>query len=258
MSKAEDRRQDIADYVMRQGQVRIEDLVSHFGVSRMTIHRHVDQLAQQGIIRKLHGMVTVLPSGVYESTFRYRQGIGRAEKEALARAALAHVEAGQVVMLDDSSTAGSTAPLLAEVKPLTVITNSVHAGTVLMEAGDVDFICLGGQYHPTYNAYIGLLCENAIAGLRANLLICSASAVSSGTAYIQDQHVVRVKQAMMRACAKRILLLEAAKFDKIALHALADLSAFDAVLVTDGLPAAIADQLQEAGVRLQIVKTVKA
>ncbi|CAM5774226.1 DeoR family transcriptional regulator [Labrys miyagiensis] len=258
MSKAEDRRQDIADYVMRYGQIRIEDLVNHFGVSRMTIHRHVDQLAQQGIVRKLHGMVTVLPSGVYESTFRYRQSIGRAEKEALAHAVLPHVEAGQVVMLDDSSTAGAVAPLLAEVKPLTVITNSLHAGTALAEAGDVDYICLGGQYHSTYNAFIGLLCENAIARLRANLLICSASAVCDGTAYIQDQHVVRVKQAMMRACTKRILLLEHAKFGKIALHALDDLTAFDAVLVTDGLDAAVANQLREAGVRLQIVKTVAA
>ena len=258
MSKAEDRRQDIADYVMRHGQIRIEELVSHFGVSRMTIHRHVEQLAQQGVIRKLHGMVTVLPSGVYESTFRYRQSIGRAEKEALARAAMAHVEAGQVVMLDDSSTAGAAAPFLAEVKPLTVITNSIHAGNVLTEAEDIDFICLGGQYHPTYNAYIGLLCENAIARLNANLLICSASAVSGGIAYIQDQHVVRVKQAMMRACRKRILLLEASKFDKIALHALDELTAFDAVLVSDGLDAAVARQLQETGVRLQIVKTVTA
>ena len=43
---------------------------------------------------------------------------------------------------------------------------------------DIDFICLGGQYHRTYNAYIGIVCENAISRLRANLLICSASAIS--------------------------------------------------------------------------------
>ena len=255
MSKADERRQEIADYVIKLGQVRTEDLVRHFGVSRMTIHRQIDQLAQQGVLHKLHGTVTVRPSSIYESTFRYRQTIGQAEKEALARAAMAFVEAGQVVMLDDSSTACAVVPLLLEVKPLTVITNSMYAAALMTGAEDVDFICLGGQYHHTYNAYIGIVCENAISKLRANLLICSASAVAGRTAYIQDQQVVRVKQAMMAACSKRILLLDHLKFDKIALHALDDLAAFDAVLVTDGLDEAISHQLLQAGVRLHIVRT---
>jgi DeoR/GlpR family transcriptional regulator of sugar metabolism len=253
VSKADDRRQEIADHLKRQGQVRIEDLARLFGVSRMTIHRHVDELVEQGVAQKLHGLVALRPSSVYESSFRYRQSIGRREKDALAKAAMAYVEAGQVVMLDDSSTAGAVAPLLPALRPLTVITNSVHAGLVMTQAGDADFICLGGHFNPTYNAYIGLVCEKAIAGLRADLLICSASAVSGGLAYIQDQHVVRVKQAMMRACVRRILLLEAAKFDRVALHAFEDLTAFDAVLVSGCLDAAVAERLRLAGVRLHLI-----
>ena len=64
------------------------------------------------MLRKLHGAVTVQPSGIYESTFRYRMTVGRAEKDALARAALDYVEAGQVIMLDNSTTASAVAPLL--------------------------------------------------------------------------------------------------------------------------------------------------
>ncbi|RVA10407.1 DeoR/GlpR transcriptional regulator, partial [Mesorhizobium sp. M7A.F.Ca.US.002.01.1.1] len=115
MIKADERREEIADYVIKLGQVRIDDLVEHFGVSRMTVHRHIDRLAQQGVLRKLHGAVTVQPSGLYESAFRYRVTVNRAEKDALARAALDYVEAGQVVMLDDSSTANAVAALLLDV-----------------------------------------------------------------------------------------------------------------------------------------------
>jgi DeoR/GlpR family transcriptional regulator of sugar metabolism len=62
-------------------------------------------------------------------------------------------------------------------------------------AGDIDLICLGGHYHATYDAHIGIICEKAFAHLRAGLLICSASATAGTTAFIQDQQVVRVKHA---------------------------------------------------------------
>lgn len=254
MIKGDERREEIADYVIEHGHVRIDDLVDHFGVSRMTIHRHIDRLAQHGVLRKLHGAVTVQPSALYESAFRYRVTVSRAEKDALARAALDHVEPGDVVMLDDSTTASAVAPLLADIDPLTVITNSVATASVLTGADDIDFICLGGKYHRTYNAYIGLVCETALAQLRANVLICSASAVTGTTAFIQDPNVVRVKRAMVAASAKRILLLDHSKFGRTALHVFDDLTRFDAVLVTDGIEKATAKALEQAGVKLGIVK----
>lgn len=254
MIKADERREEIASYVIKMGQVRIDDLVEQFGVSRMTIHRHIDQLAQLGILRKLHGAVSVRPSGIYESTFRYRMSIGRPQKEALARAAVQFVEAGQVVMLDDSTTANAAAAPLLDISPLTVITNSLATAELASRAEGIDFICLGGQYHSTYNAYIGVICEHAISRLRADVLICSASAVKGATAFIQDQQVVRVKQAMMNSCSKRLLLLDQIKFNKVALHVFADLTEFDAVFVSDGIGEPAITQLQEAGVRLHVVK----
>jgi DeoR/GlpR family transcriptional regulator of sugar metabolism len=253
MIKADERREEIAEYIMRLGQVRIDDLVESFGVSRMTIHRHIDQLARQGVIRKLRGAVTVQPSGLYESAFRYRVTVDKEEKETLARAAIGYVEPGQAVMLDDSSTASALAPLLVDVKPLTVLTNSAASAAHLTNVDEIDFICLGGQYHRTYNAYIGIVCENAIASLRANVLFCSASAVEGTTAFIQDPQVIRVKQAMMAASLQKILLLDHTKFEKVALHVLSDLKAFDAVLVTDWLAQDRIRQIEQSGVKLRVV-----
>ena len=254
-SAKENRREEIAAYVLQQGEARIDDLVQRFGVSRMTIHRHIDQLAAAGLLRKLHGAVSALPSGVYESLFRYRQTVATAEKSSLARAALRYIEPGQVVMIDDSSTTHALAPLLSEMAPLTVITNSLASIQSLTGADDITLIGLGGQYHPTYNAFIGHLCETALPSLRANVLICSASAAQNGVAYIQDAQVTRVKQAMMAAANIRILLLNHEKFGRSALHALAPLSAFDAVLTGIALPEAQAEALKAAGVRLHLIET---
>jgi DeoR/GlpR family transcriptional regulator of sugar metabolism len=250
---ADHRRQEIADYVIKRGEARIDELVSAFGVSRMTIHRHVDELARQGVLRKLHGAVSAQPSGVYESLFRFRQTSAAPAKRALARAAIAEIEPGQVVMLDDSTTANALGPLLTQVAPLTVVTNSLSLAQQLVDAEELKLILLGGEYHPTYNAFIGHICESALARLRVNTLICSASAIDSTAALIQDPQVVRVKQAMTAAATRRILLVDASKFGKVALHLFADLTAFDLVLVDDGLPEETARWLRAAGVNLRTV-----
>jgi DeoR/GlpR family transcriptional regulator of sugar metabolism len=57
---------------------------------------------------------------------------------------------------------------------------------------------------------------------------------------------------MMEAAQKRVLLLDHHKFDRVALHALAELSAFDAVIVSKGLDPERQDALRNANVRLQI------
>jgi DeoR/GlpR family transcriptional regulator of sugar metabolism len=253
--KMESRLEEIASYVAEKGEVRIDELVNHFGVSRMTIHRNIDRLAEQGVLRKLHGAVSAQPSGIYESLFRYREKVATAQKQALAAAALAEIRSGEVVLLDDSTTASALAPLLADLAPLTVITNSIPSSLALRDHEGIELLSTGGDYHRTYNAYIGHLCLNALRSLRVDLLVCSASAVTGTSAFIQDQQVVAVKQAMMACAHRRILLVDHTKFGKTALHLLDDLTTFDAVYVDDSLPPKTVDELKAAGVKLQLVKT---
>ena len=254
--KAADRRVAIADHIQLVGHARLEELADRFGISRMTVHRHIEALTKQGVVRKLRGAVTVQPSALYESAFRFRRTVALTEKRALARAALGFVEQGQAIMLDNSSTAAMLADRLGQVSPLTVVTNSVAAAEKLQALDEIDLISLGGAYNRVYNAYVGLVCEQAIAKLRVNTLFLSASAVFGARAYIQDQQIVQIKQAMMAAAQKRVLLLDHHKFDRIALHTLGDLGEFEAVLVTSGLAPEKVRALREAGVPIQVVDVV--
>ena len=159
--------------------------------------------------------------------------------------------------MTSSSTITALATLLGAVTPITVATNSVGAAERLAQIEDVDLISLGGNYSRVYNAYIGLICEQAIAKLRVNALFLSASAIQGAAAFIQDQQIVRVKQAMMAVAQKRILLIDHFKFDRTALHLLAALSDFDIVLATDGLDADRREALLRSGINLRIVPVAK-
>ncbi|MEM1399793.1 MAG: DeoR/GlpR family DNA-binding transcription regulator, partial [Pseudomonadota bacterium] len=160
--KAEQRQKAIASYVLERGDARVDELVDTFGVSRMTIHRHIEELSRQGVVRKLHGSVSAQPSGVYESLFSFRQARATEVKKALAARALEEIEPGEIIMLDDSTTTSELGPLLAEKAPLKVVTNSLGLTSMLVSVDEVSVLSLGGDYHPTYQAFIGHLCENAV------------------------------------------------------------------------------------------------
>lgn len=154
--------------------------------------------------------------------------------------------------MDDSTTTLALAGLLEQVSPLTVITNSLAIIQELSPMKDVRLISLGGEYVMSYGAFTGMICEQAITSLRANLLLMSTSAVSDNVAFHQEQDIVKVKQAMMKSAAQRILLIDHSKLHKIALHHLAPLDHFDLVIVDAGVDEDSLAQLREARIKVEV------
>ena len=153
-----------------------------------------------------------------------------------------------------STTVGRLTSFLAARKPLTVITNSMDVVERLKQAHGIETICLGGRYIPRFDAFFGYICEHAISSLRANTLFMSASTVFAGTAYHQQEDVVKTKRALMGIADKRVLLVDSSKFGVTALIRLADLSEFDVVLTDSGIAPSEAEMLRQNGVKLQIVQ----
>lgn len=241
----------ISEEVLAAGTIRIDTLADRFGISQMTVHRDLDVLERRGLVRKTRGVATALPSSLFEANDRFRRGQNLDAKRRLARAALAYLEAGQSLILDDSTTSAHMVPLLSLITPVTVITNYVEIMNKLIEESDVTHIGLGGTYHPQSHSYMGGTTLDALRGLRADTLIMSASAVSGTDCYHQSDESVATKRAMFDACDKRILLLDSTKFENRALHRLLPLQSFDVVIVDDATSEEITSDLTLKGVNVE-------
>jgi DeoR/GlpR family transcriptional regulator of sugar metabolism len=242
------RQQSIAAYVLSHGEVSAADLATKFQVSLMTIHRDLDELEQQGIVRKFRGGVTAQPSAVFESNVTYRMKSMRAEKDAVAARAAALVEPGMAVMLDDSTTSLALVPRIKEITPLTVVTNFLEALNLLAGVRGIHLMALGGDYDALHNSFLGVSCVEAIQALQVDICFASTSAVSGGYAFHQEQHIVSVKRAMLAAAAKNVLLVDHSKLGRVALHRLTALSTFDLVIVDSGASAEALRDLDEHNV----------
>lgn len=251
---ATERRRQIFDYVLRAGSAQTDELAARFAVSRMTVHRDLNMLAEQGGVRRVHGGVTVRSSNLIESTFLYRSRLAEREKEAVARAAAEMIEPGQAIIVDDSTTAGRLTAFIPGRKPLTVITNSLTVIENLKDAHGIEIICLGGHYNPRFNAFFGYVCEQAVSSLRANILFMSTSTVLGDCAYHQQEEVVKMKRALMAEADQRVLLVDSTKFGITALIRLANLTEFDRVITDSGISPSEAEMLRQKGVKLQIAQ----
>lgn len=250
-----ERRQKIVEAVVKAGTLRIEDLADQFDTSLMTVHRDLDDLSRRGLLRKDRGIATVMPTSLSESIDSYRVGQHSQEKKLIAREAVDILEPGETVLLDDSTTVLQMVPYLHLKAPLTVITNSITQMNAIREIDDVKLIGLGGRYHSWCNAFLGNMTVNELAGLRADTLVVSISAIIDGVAFHQSPEMVETKLAMFEAASKRVLLADHSKFEQRALHRYAALADFDLVITDSKTDASVIKDLRAAGVTVRIAKS---
>ena len=159
--KRDGRRQAIMDMLVNVRSVTLDNLADHFAVSRMTIHRDLENLEQAGLLRKVRGGATIEAGARFESDFRIRAMQDAGGKARMARAALALVEPGMTLLVNDGSTAALLGRGLVEKRPLTVITNNAAILDHLRDQPGMTLIALGGTYSAKYNAFFGGITEHA-------------------------------------------------------------------------------------------------
>src|SRR5690348_14340310 len=238
----------IVDLVLRHGSVSAQELAETFAVSVMTIHRDLDELQRQGVLRKSRGVATARPSGTFESNVAFRLKSQLEAKRAIAQHACRHVESGMSVLLDESTTVLQMVPHLEALAPLTVATHYLGALSALSRIRDIQLVALGGQYDPQHDAFLGTTCLESIRSLRFDVAFLSTSAVSGGYAFHHEDRVVAVKRAMLEVAERRYLLVDHSKLARSALHRLAPLQRYDAVIVDAEVPARQLSAVREHGV----------
>lgn len=250
--KRDERRKAIMDLLVTMRAATLDDLADRFGVSRMTIHRDLDDLEQAGVLRKIRGGATIEAGTRFESDFRVRAMQDAGPKARMAQAAVALVEPGMTLLVNDGSMAALMARGLVKKRPLTVITNNAAIVDYLRDQPGITLMALGGTYSSKYNAFFGGVTEHTLSRLRADIAFISTPAVLGGRAFHMDGEVVRTKRAMMDAATQSCLLINHTRFGRSALHLLADLREFAAIITDDAPDASEAAILQRVGIALTI------
>ncbi|MDT7680909.1 MAG: hypothetical protein QOG57_1219 [Pseudonocardiales bacterium] len=252
----EGRQARISDLVLDTGSMSAQELSEVFGVSVMTIHRDLDELQRQGVLRKARGAATAQPSGTFESNVEYRAKANIEAKRMIAQHACRHIEPGMSLLLDDSTTALQMLPHLAALAPLTVATNYLTALNELARMRDIQVIALGGAYNVHHDSYLGTVCMDTIRSLRFDAAFLSTSAVRDGYAFHQEDRIVAVKREMVEVATRSHLLIDHSKLARSAMHRLLPVHRFESVIVDAGISEPALASLRDYDVRVDVAAPI--
>lgn len=251
------RRQDVLRQVIERGEVRIDDLTERFGVSLMTMHRDLDDLADRRLLRKFRGKVAAYPALTMETATRFRESLHQQYKEALGAVAIGEVECGQTVFVDDSTTLFPLVHRLAGLERLVVVTNSLRVARILGPPEGIEVILAGGRYHSEFDSCIGPDVLAALKRTRADVGFISVTAVAGGRLYHPVQDYAELKKAALTTANRNVLVADHSKFGKTATYAHGDVGAYDLVITDDETAGEELEAIRDLGTRVAVAETTR-
>ncbi|GAA3133897.1 DeoR/GlpR family DNA-binding transcription regulator [Planomonospora alba] len=251
--ESEDRVRDIIAALRTSDSVSVAELALRHAVSEMTIRRDLDELARQGLVRRVRGGAVSLLLRGEESPFALREHEATEAKRRIAAEVAALITDGEAVLLDSGTTALEIARTLRD-RRLTVLPLSLQAAHELSTAPRIRLVLPGGEVRPGELNFTGPLTENAIRSLRFDTAVigcCGLSAEHGLTTH--DLAEVSVKQAAIASARRVVAAADSGKFTRTAFGAVCPLDRLDVVVTDNALPTAEHEALTAAGVAVRTV-----
>ena len=245
---ASERTTRLVETLRRNGRVEVADAAAEFGTAEMTIRRDLEVLVEQGVARRIRGGAVSLLMRGDELPFAMRELDGTEVKRRLGAAVADLIADGEAVGLDSGTTVVEAARALRS-RRLTVMPLSLHAAMALADSREVRLMLPGGETRPGELALVGPLALAGIATLRFDTVVLGCCGISpDGHVTAHDLGDAAIKQALLAAAQRTILVLDSSKFSHSAMAVVCDLAAFDVVVTDAGAPADVVDPLTDAGV----------
>lgn len=245
--------------LLDDGRVAVVDLAQRFGVTTETVRRDLDALEQSGALRRVHGgAVAIDRVSTSEVSVSERTALRADTKQRIAGRALDILGDGfrGSLYLDAGTTTAAVAELLPDRLSGTrgeaeVVTHSLAVAPALAGAEHVSLTVIGGRIRGVTAAAVGAGTVHSIHSLRPDVVFVGANGVSAGFGLsTPDPEEAAVKEAIVRAARRVVVVADSSKFQQESLVAFAPLDAID-LLVTDAAPeGALAEALAAADVEV--------
>lgn len=197
----------------RDGFSTVKELCSALYASESSIRRDLSVLEKRGVIRRTYGGAELVTNFSNAIAFNQRAHHNIAAKKAIAKKAVALVKNGDVIFLDQSSSAFYLAEELASNDTLTVVTNNIEIISLLATTS-IKTISSGGTLGPDNRAcLLGRDAHYIFENIYADVVFFSTKSLSND-GIISDcvREEVLVRGAMLKNAAKKVFLCDSEKF----------------------------------------------
>ena len=228
-----ERQRWLIDAARQRGSIDVPQVAEELGVAVETIRRDLSHLESRGLVRRVHGGAIPVEKLGYENTLVARSHVNSAEKQDIARAALALVADTETIFIDEGASTLAFAEALVPDKPMTVVTSSLPVASKLSLHEKLTVFILGGRVR---GRTLGAV-DDFATGMLSNFVLDAAILGTNGATKqygltCPDASVAAVKRAAIAASRRSIVLADRSKIGSDSSIKFADLHDIDA-LVTE-------------------------
>jgi DeoR/GlpR family transcriptional regulator of sugar metabolism len=247
----EERKQKILEAVASRGRVLSSELVQDLRVSEDTIRRDLKDLADAGLVTRVHGGALPVSKVSFSYTKRQNEAVG--EKEAIARRAAGQLHDGQVIFIDGGTTTAMIAAFLPHSLRATFITYSLPVAIALTESTDSNVHLLGGRVVKELLLTMGPSILEEIARVQADLALVSAESIHDEYgATVSHPDDAAIKRAFINQAGESIILAGSEKFGKASPYRIARLNEVSCIITDSGIEKSILERCRAAGAQLTV------
>ncbi|MEY9904804.1 DeoR family fructose operon transcriptional repressor [Catenulispora sp. MAP12-49] len=248
---AEERQQAILRKARADSRVDVVSLAEELTVTTETIRRDLTVLERAGVVRRVHGGAIPVERLGFEPALAARDSVMTAEKERIAKAALAELPAEGSVIIDAGTTTGRLVDLLPSDRELTAIVNSPSLAATLATRPNLTVLMLGGRVRARTLAAVDDWALSQLAHLYVDVAFVATNGVSVKHGLTTpDVAESAVKKAMVAAARRTVLLCDHTKVGNDCMARFAELDDIDVVITDTGLDEETAESFTRAGTRV--------
>jgi DeoR family glycerol-3-phosphate regulon repressor len=248
-----DRHHKILDMLSETRRALLPDLEREIEASRITIQRDLVELEERGLIKRFHGGAMLAEYDVSPLAHAQRMALNRDAKRRIAAAAAGRLRPGTFVAVDASSTAYYLSECVLP-EDVTVITSGLDTFVNLERnrgSRRVYPILTGGKLQLETHTLVGPDALRTINGYHYETFVFSAFSLVADGVYESNEENAEVKRTFATRSEKRVLMLDASKFDNRGGARICGIDELDLVVTDTAPPAELAALL---GDRLRVVQ----
>ena len=230
------RQSEILDIANGEGRVIVDDLAQRFDVTLQTIRRDLGELANAGLIDRVHGGA-VPRTGVTNLGYEERRRLHDTAKADIARACAAAIPDNCSIIINLGTSTEAVARELLHHRNITVITNNMNVANILVANPSCEVIVAGGTLRRSDGGLVGELTTDFLEHFKVDFAIIGASALDAdGDLLDYDLAEVRVAKTIIRQARRTYLVCDHSKLGRSAPVRLASLQEISAVFTDKPLP----------------------
>lgn len=228
-----ERLNQIQNMLHTQRVLKVEDLVSEFNVSDMTVRRDFDKLVQQGVAKRCYGGITQCNDITLDSGYCERQVLNLDAKKKIGQYCYDRfIEGNKIIYLDAGSTVLSLAKLLITKHPpdLIVVTNDIKIANELVDT-DIQLIMIGGLIQRNLGCVHGYTAESQLCNLRMDSAFVSGLTIDDEfDLFAASESKVYFRRKLLENSNNTYLLMDSSKMSKQSIFRIHNVSEYTMVI----------------------------